>query len=433
MIKQSRKVRDYKALTKVLPTVRYVDPEKVFIHLQSGRCKTYDLTVQEGDYVKLGEVIGVRHGGFFEQPIHSTVSGTIGAITKKLHRTGRTVDCIEISNDFKDTKHEALFDRTDEEISKLTQADFVEIVKNNSLVGLGGSGFPTYIKLGTKDKIDTVVINAVECEPYLSSDYRLILEHPIRVITGLQYIMQALGVKKGLIAIKEKNAPLIQVLTQVLDVKFPGLDVKVSSVGNYYPQGWEVEMFKSALGIEIPHGTLPTKFGVIGFNVSTAVGLFDAVKHNSPVIKRHFTMTGDAIKFPQNIRVRIGTSVRELITLCDGYKDNVGNVIFIMGGPMMGTSTETDDVIVSKTTTSVIALKNVEYKEEPCVRCGSCVYSCPVNIEPVSIMQAVKRNDKEAMKGLEAFKCIECGLCTYVCTSKIHVTDYIRKAKQLIG
>ena len=137
--------------------------------------------------------------------------------------------------------------------------------------------------------------------------------------------------------------------------------------------------------------------------------------------------------FPQNIRLRVGTSVKELIALCDGYIENAGELLVIMGGPMMGTSTVSDDVIVSKTTTSVIVLKNVDYKEEPCVRCGSCVYSCPAHLEPVQIMNAVKRNDKEVMKGLEAFKCIECGLCAYVCTSKIHVTDYVRKAKIKLG
>lgn len=433
MIKKSRKVKDYKELTRALPTLRYVEPERVYIHLQNGRCKTYDLTVKEGDTVQLGEAIGVRHGGFFEQPIHATVSGTIGKISKKFHRTGRKVDCIEIRNDFKDTYHESVVDRPDSVIEKLTQDEMVEIVKEKSLVGLGGSGFPTYIKLGTKEKIDTLVINAIECEPYLSSDYRLILEHPGRVVTGMKYIMQALGVKKGMIAIKSEKNPLYQVLTQVINVRFPELDIEVVKVGNYYPQGWEVEMFKSALGIEIPHGELPMKYGVIGFNVSTAVGVFDAIKHNLPVVKRHFTLTGDAIKFPQNYRVRVGTSVQELIKQSDGFVDGVEELLIVMGGPMMGTSTVSDDVIVSKTTTSVIVLKNVEYKEEPCVRCGSCVYSCPVHIEPIQIMNAVKRNDKEAMKGLEAYKCIECGLCAYVCTSKIHVTDYVRKAKKLIG
>ncbi len=433
MIKKSRKVRDYKALTKALPTLRYLNPPSVFIHLQNGRCKTYDLTVKEGDHVDVGEQIGVRHGGFFEQPVHATISGTIGKISKKFHRTGRKVDCVEIVNDHKDILHNLIYDRTDEEIAALTQEDMVEIVKEKSLVGLGGSGFPTYIKLATKEKINTVVINAVECEPYLSSDYRLILEHPGRVVTGLKYIMQALKCDNAIIAIKSEKDPLFQVLTQVLRVRFPELNVKVAKLGNHYPQGWEIEVFRWALGIEIPHGELPMKYGVIGFNVSTAVGVFDAIKHNMPVIKRYFTMTGDAIKFPQNIRLRVGTSVKELIALCDGYIENAGELLVIMGGPMMGTSTVSDDVIVSKTTTSVIVLKNVDYKEEPCVRCGSCVYSCPAHLEPVQIMNAVKRNDKEVMKGLEAFKCIECGLCAYVCTSKIHVTDYVRKAKIKLG
>ena len=407
MIKKSRKVRDYKSLTRALPTLRYVDPESVFIHLQNGRCKTYELHVNEGDYVKLGEIIGVRHGGFFEQPIHATVSGVVGKVSKKFHRTGRKVDCVEIRNDFKEVYHETIVDRPDNIIAELTQDDFVDIIKEKSLVGLGGSGFPTYIKLATKEKIDTVVINAVECEPYLSSDYRLILEHPGRVITGLKYIMQALDCKKGLIAIKNEKTPLFEILTQVLTVRFPELDVKVVKLGNHYPQGWEIEMFRWALGIDIPHGVLPMKYGVIGFNVSTAAGVFDAIKHNLPVVKRYFTLTGDAIKFPQNYRVRVGTSVKELITLSDGYKDEIDEALVVMGGPMMGTSMTSDDVIVSKTTTSVIALKNVEYTEEPCVRCGSCVYSCPVRIEPVQIMNAVKRNDKDQMKGLEAFKCVD--------------------------
>ena len=245
--------------------------------------------------------------------------------------------------------------------------------------------------------------------------------------------MQALNCKKGIIAIKSDKNPLYEVLTQVINHRFSDLDIEVVKLGNHYPQGWEIEVFRWALGIDIPHGELPMKYGVIGFNVSTAAGVFDAVKHNLPVTKRYFTLTGDAIKFPQNFRVKVGTSVKELITMSDGYVDDLDEVIVVMGGPMMGTSTVSDDVVVSKTTTSVIVLKNVEYKEEPCVRCGSCVYSCPTHIEPVQIMNAVKRNDKDQMKSLGAYKCIECGLCAYVCTSKIHVTDYVRKAKKLIG
>lgn len=433
MIKKSRKVRDYKELTRALPTMRFLEPDSVYIHLQNGRCKTYDLYVKEGDHVKIGEVIGVRHGGFFEQPIHATISGTVGTVSKKLHRTGRKVDCVEIANDFQETYDPTIVDRPESVIEQMTQDEMVQVLKERALVGLGGSGFPTYIKLATKEKIDTVVINAVECEPYLSSDYRLILEHPRRVIAGMKYIMQALNCSRGIIAIKSEKNPLYEVLTQVIKGKFPDLDITVMKIGNHYPQGWEIEVFRWALGIDIPHGELPMKYGVIGFNVSTAAGVYDAIKHNLPVTKRYFTLTGDAINYPQNYRVKVGTSVKKLIELSDGYKEGIEEVLVIMGGPMMGVSTVSDDVIVSKTTTSVIVLQNIEYKEEPCVRCGSCVYSCPAHIEPVQIMNAVKRNDKEVMKGLEAFKCIECGLCAYVCTSKIHVTDYVRKAKQLIG
>lgn len=432
MIKKSRFVSDYKKLTMTLPTLRHVDPEMVYIHLTNARCKTYDLHVKEGDHVLLGEVIGVRHGGFFEQPIHATVSGVIEGIEKKFHRTGRKIDAIAIKNDFQDAFHDSVFDRPDSVIEKMTQEDFVEIVKEKSLVGLGGSGFPTYIKLATKDKIDTVVINAVECEPYLTSDYRLILDKPQQVITGLKYIMQALNVDKGIIAIKANKGPLYDVLTQVLK-RNKDLNIEVKKLGNHYPQGWEIEVFKWALGIKIPHGELPTKYGVIGFNVSTAVGLYNAVKHNMPVTKRYLTVTGDAINFPQNLYVRVGASVKELIDVSDGYVEGIDEALVILGGPMMGTSLTSDDVVVSKTTTSVIVLKNVEYKEEQCVRCGSCVYSCPVHIQPVQIMNAVKRNDKAAMEKLGAKTCIECGLCAYVCTSRIHVTDYVRKAKKLIG
>ncbi len=433
MIKRSRQVRDYKALDKTLPTLQFTTPIEVFVHLQNNRCKTYDLFVKEGDNVKLGEVIAMRHGGFFEQPVHSTVSGVVGKVSRKFHRTGRKVDVVQITNDFHDTFHESIVDRPDALIEKMTQEEMVEIVKDKGLVGLGGSGFPTYIKLGTKEKIDTVVINAVECEPYLSSDYRMILQHPGEILDGLKYVMQALGAKKGLIAIKSKKTPLFEILNQLIKTRYSDMNVEVAKLGNHYPQGWEIEMFKWALGIEIPHGELPMKYGVIGFNVSTAYGIYNAIKHNLPVYERHFTVNGDAVKFPQNIRVRVGTSVKKLIEISDGYDETQKEVVVVMGGPMMGTSIVSDDVIVSKTTTSVLVFKNTEYKEEPCVRCGSCVYSCPVHLEPVQIMNAVKRNDKEAMKGLEAYKCIECGLCTYVCTSKIHVTDYVRKAKIKLG
>ena len=191
-------------------------------------------------------------------------------------------------------------------------------------------------------------------------------------------------------------------------------------------------MFKSCLGITVPQGQLPSKYGIMNFNVSTIVGLYKAVKYNLPVIKRNFTVTGDGIKHPHNFRIRVGTSVKELIDKCGGYVDDKDKVL-ILGGPMMGMNFVRDDIITSKTSTSVIVLNKEEFVEEPCVRCGSCVYSCPAGLQPVAIMQAVKNNDKDALKAkLNIKSCILCGMCSYTCTSKIHLTDYCRKAKRMI-
>ncbi len=432
MIAKTKRVSDYKQLNKELPTLRYVDPEYVYINLTTNRCEEYRLDVKKGDYVKLGQILGERDGCFFKQPIYATVSGHIEDKVTKIDGTGIEVECITIRNDFQDTYDETITDRPENVIEHLTQKEMVDIVKEKALVGLGGSGFPTYIKLATEEKIDTVVINAIECEPYLSSDYRLIKDQPDEIFNGLKYIMQAVNAKQGIIAVKKTKKELIEVLENE-QKRFQDLNIKIAKLGDYYPQGWEIETFKNATGIKVPIGDLPMKHGLLGFNVSTTESIYEAIKHNLPVTKRFVTVNGDGVKFPQSIRTRVGTSVKDLIKLSDGFVEDAGNIEIVIGGPMMGSSVKNDDVIITPTTTSVLVFKSVDYKEEPCVRCGSCVYSCPVDITPVSIMNAVKRNDKEAIKDLSANKCIECGLCAYVCTSKIHVTDYVRKGKSLIG
>jgi len=432
MISKARKVADYKQLTKELPTLRYVDPERVYINLQSDRCQTYTLDVKENDRVQLGQIIGERDGGFFKQPIYATVSGTVEGTTKKTHPSGIEVECVIIRNDYKDEYHSTITDRPENVIENMTKAEMVDVIRQTATVGLGGSGFPSYIKLDTDKKIHTVVINAVECEPYLSSDYRLIKDSPEEIFRGLKYIMQAVDAKKGVIAVKKTKTELIEVLEREL-TRFENLNIEIAKLADYYPQGWENETFKNALGIKIPPGTLPMEYGVLGFNVSTTSAIYEALKHNLPITKRHLTVNGDAINFPQNIRVRVGTCVKDLIKLSDGYSEDAKDIDFVIGGPMMGTSLDTDDVIVTPTTTSVLVFKSQDFHEEPCVRCGSCVYSCPVEIQPVNIMNAIKRNDKKALENLEVNKCIECGLCAYVCTSKIHLTDYMRKGKKLLG
>lgn len=430
MISKTTILHDSKNLTRALPTCRYVDPEYVYLPVTNTRCPQGELFVKEGDYVKVGQVIGMRKAAFFEQPIHSTVSGTVVGMVKKFHRSGKLLDCIQIKNDMLDIIDENCKERTQEEIDSLTQEDYIKIAKDNSLVGLGGSGFPTYIKLQTKEKIDIVMLNGIECEPYLTSDYRLMLEFPDRIMKGLIYAMKAVNAPKGMIVIKSKYHAVEEVLTQVKK-KYSEYDIEVKCVGNYYPQGWELEMIYQATGIRVPQGTLPSKFGILNFNVSTIVGFYKAVRYNMPVIKRMFTVTGDGIKYPQNFRIRVGTSLLDLIEKCGGYTDDSDKVL-ILGGPMMGNSFVRDDIITSKTSTSAIILNKEVRKEEPCVRCASCVYSCPCDLQPVQIMNAVKRKDVDALKSFNVKKCIECGLCAYSCTSKIHVTDYVRQAKRMV-
>ncbi len=428
MIVKVNHIKDTKNLVGLLPAVRYTQPKYVYIAMGNARCPNAELFIKEGDHVFYSQVIGIRHAGFFDQPIHATCSGTFLGLEKHYHRSGKLTDFIKIENDFKETLDPSLKIRTPEEIAALTKDDMVEILKNCSCVGLGGSSFPTYVKFQTDKPINMILVNGIECEPYITADHRLMLEYPYRVCEGLKFAMQAFGCKHAKICIKSKYTDIKRVYKQVLK-EYEGSGIELCCVGNYYPQGWEVEMIKNATGIRLKPGELPSNRGILNFNVSTMVGIYKAIKYNMPVNKRFITVTGDGINYPKNFRVRVGTSIKDLIPLCGGYKDPEKEKIFILGGPMMGVSVPSDDIIVTKTVTSVIVLNKTEYKEEPCVRCGSCVLSCPVHLEPVQIMNAVKALDKPRIKMLNPLRCIECGLCSYSCTSKIPVTDYIRKAK----
>ncbi len=428
MIQKTEKIKDTKHLVGALPTIKYLDPEYVYIATNNARCPTAEVFIKEGDHVNTYQVIGIRHAGFFDQPIHATCSGTFVGLEKHYHRNGKLTDFIKIKNDHKDTYDPSVKERTPEEIAKLTKDEMTEIIKNCALVGLGGSSFPTYIKFKTDKPINLMLINGIECEPYITADHRIMLEYPYRIINGIKYAMQAFGCKKTLICIKSKYQDIADTYEEILK-EFPDSGIEICKVKNYYPQGWEVAMIKEATGIKLNPGELPSNRGIINFNVSTMVGIYKAIKYNMPVTKRNITVTGDGIKHPHNFRVLVGTSFLELLPMCGGYKNPDKEKIFILGGPMMGASVPSDDVIITKTVTSIIVLDKTEYKEEPCVRCGSCVLSCPAGLEPVQIMNAVKSLDKERIKALNPLRCIECGLCTYVCTSKIQVTDFVRRAK----
>ena len=428
MISKTNHIKDTKNLVGALPTIRYLDPEYVYIATNNARCPQAEVFINVGDHVNTYQVIGMRHAGFFDQPIHATCSGTYVGLEKHYHRNGKLTEFIKIQNDHKDTYDSSIKERTPEEIAKLSKDEMTEIIKNCALVGLGGSSFPTYVKFQTNKPINLMLINGIECEPYITADHRIMLEYPYRIINGIKYAMQAFNCKKALICIKSKYTDIASNYETILK-EFPDCGIELCKVKNYYPQGWEVAMIKEATGIKLNPGELPSNRGIINFNVSTMVGIYKAIKYNMPVTKRNITVTGDGINHPHNFRVLVGTSFKDLLPMCGGYKNPDKEKIFILGGPMMGASVPSDDVIITKTVTSIIVLDKSEYKEEPCVRCGSCVLSCPAHLEPVQIMNAVKSLDKERIKALNPLRCIECGLCTYVCTSKIQVTDFVRRAK----
>ncbi len=430
MIAKTKYIPDGKKELKQLPILHYLDANFLYYPVTSARCPDGETCVRGGQFVKIGEVLGTRKGAFFEQPMHSTVSGEVKGHEKRMDQSGKVVDCLIVKNDKKYELHSSIIDRTEEEINALTKAEYIEIVKEAGLVGLGGSAFPTYIKLQTKDKIDVVIANGVECEPYLIADYSLMMNQPQEIIQGLIYAMKASGAPKGIIAIKKKYTEIRERLEFSLK-QFTGSNIEVITVGNHYPQGWELDMINRAVGIKIPQGELLSKYGVLNFNVSTLQSIYNAVKKRLPVLERLFTISGNGIH-NSSFRARIGTQIPELIELAGGYKDiNIPKVL-ILGGPMMGTNVQRDDIIMTHTSTSLIVLNEEVQIEEPCIHCASCVYSCPVDIQPTQIMSAYKVKNKDALKMLEVNKCIECGLCSFVCPSKIHLTEYMRLGKRLV-
>lgn len=430
MIAKTRAISDVLNMTTSLPTIHFTNPKKVYVSITNARCKSAEVYVKPGDKVKIGTIIGKRDGGFFEQNMHSTVSGTVLGTVKKWHRTGKMIEFIEIENDFLDEYEQTIYERSDEEVNNYTRDDIIERVKNNAVIGLGGSTFPSYVKLQGCKNIDTLIINGVECEPYLTTDHRVMLEYPNKIMEGIGYLLKATGAKKAYLCFKKKYDDLYQVLSAVRK-RHMDLPIEVKRVENLYPQGWEIALIKSVTGKTIPHGELPQNHGVIVFNASTALGIYRAVRLNMPVIERNFTLTGDGVKYPSNIRMRIGTPLQDLLEICGGYVDETDKVL-IMGGPMMGACLLKDDAVCSMSCTSAIILQAKNYKEEPCIRCASCVYSCPCGLQPVLIMKAVKTKDIDALKKLNVKSCIECGMCGYTCTSKINLTDYMRQAKKLI-
>ena len=382
--------------------------------------------VAKGDLVTKGQKIGDNQG--LCVPVHASVSGKVKAVEVRPHTNGSTVLSVVIENDHLDTLCETIQPRTQEEVDALTPEQLVDIIHEAGIVGMGGATFPTHVKLsGGIGKVDTAIINAGECEPYITSDDRLCREHPEQVVKGLQIIMKIFGLKEGHIGIEDNKPEAIAALKAAAT---DGIIVDVLPAK--YPQGAEKQLIYAVTGREVPSGGLPAAVGCAVFNAATTRAICEAVYDGMPLIRRIVTVSGDILMEPKNLLVPIGTSFNDLIEAC-GRNENPYKVL--SGGPMMGVAQYDLSVPTIKGVNAVTVLgkNNHHFVEDPhCLRCGKCIDACPMKLMPVLMYKAWQGGDVEEMKKNNIMDCIECGSCAYTCPASVPLVLGFRVAKQVI-
>lgn len=433
MIAKSNHLQTPKGYSVELPLASLPAQKYLYIPKTNSRCAKADVAIEVGQKVNFAQEVGVRHGPFFDQPMFSPCSGTYLGLEKHTYRNGKAIDYLKFENDGLDTLAPSVRKSSFGDLKKtLTQEKLVETLKHYAAVGLGGSSFPAYVKMQTKETIRTILIDGVECEPYVTADHRALEDEDTlrKVIEGMILLENAFHCHDARICIKRKHKELVPVFDKVI-ADYPDSGVTMQLLGSFYPQGWEIEMIRRATGIEVKPGTLPAKYGILNFNVNSMIQMMSILEDGMPIMERYVNVNGDEIVSPKTIKARVGTPFSALIEECGGYKSDSDEKILIVGGAMMGSSIPNDDCVVTRTVTSIVCNKKVAYKEEPCIRCGSCVLSCPAHLHPVLVMKTMKTMpvDRQKIKELNVLNCMECGLCSYSCTSKIPLTDYMRRAK----
>ncbi len=423
-------VPEYKELSENAPLKRAMEPEIVMIPLHQHTGAPCEPLVKPGDEVKVGQKIG-QSEAFVSAPVHSSVSGKVKSITPMAIPTGLTVNCVVIESDGKNQLHESV--KPKGSLKELSSKEIIEIIKEAGITGMGGAGFPTYVKLSPPPdkKIDTIIINGAECEPYLTADHKLMLNESEKIVFGLKAIMKAVNVDNGIIAIENNKADAIEILKKASEKEN---NIKVASLKVKYPQGDEKRLISATLNRKVPSGGLPMDVGAIVCNVSTTKAIADAVLEGKPLYERIVTITGNGIKEPKNLIAKIGTPFKDLIAQCGGFNENSPGKI-VMGGPMMGISQFTIDVPVIKGSGGILVLTEEEAKPQPmgpCIKCGKCVEVCPVNLQPLYLSSYSLKDKFDKAEELHALDCVECGACSYICPAKRPLVESIRVAKREI-
>lgn len=414
---------DDKKYTDDCETVKMPLPTKVIIPLLQHIGAPCEPLVQKGDAVKVGQKIGDSQA-YISSPVHSSVSGIVKAIITVHQPNGDQVNAVEIEPDGKQELYEEIHPQGD-----LNEKQLVDAIRESGIVGLGGAGFPTSVKLTPPagKVIETIIINGAECEPYITSDFREMVENPEGIFEGLDILMKLLKVENAVISI-EKNKPIAIEKLKAISSKYKG--IKVLAIDSRYPQGAEKQLITTVTGRKVPSGGLPADVGVLVHNVNTVSFIASYLKTGMPLISKRVTVAGDAIKDASNVEVLIGTPLNELIDFCGGFAQQPYKVL--VGGPMMGIAQYSLDGVVTKTTNAILALTQDECQvseESNCIRCGKCVDACPMGLMPLNIDMLAKNNKFKDTLQYNVNDCIECGCCSYVCPAKRHLVQSIRLAK----
>ncbi len=420
------------ALSQPLSTMPV--PKRLVLPLQQHIGQAAEPNVKPGDKVLKGQVIA-NASSYVSAPVHAPSSGTVVSIEEQsvAHPSGLQALCITIDTDGKDTWIER--DTSHADYLKFDGVTLRNLVRDAGIVGLGGAAFPSAIKLnpGQDRPIETLLINGAECEPYICCDEKLMTERAEEVIKGIQIVRHIIGASKVIIAIEDSMPTAFEGLNKAIADAQEDFDVKI--VPTVYPTGGEKQLIKVITGLEVPSNGLPSELGIVCHNPGTVAAVYHAIVHGQPLVSRILTVTGEGVEQAQNIEALLGTSVKDIVDYCGGYKSDVERLI--MGGPMMGFALHSDNLPIVKATNCILVGQTSEIHQpsnpQPCIRCGMCEQACPANLLPQQLYWHAKNKDFEKAKDYNLFDCIECGACSYVCPSEIPLVQFYRFTKTEIA